>query len=104
MAAKVQVIFHSLHTHVYQLAEAVAAGAREVPNTEVRLAQVAETLPQEVLEKMGAVETKKVFAHVPVADPHALADADAIILGTPTRYGSATAQMQACLDATAGHG
>src|SRR5438105_14498679 len=100
MPVKVQVVFHSLYTHVYQLAEAVAAGAREVPDTEVLLAQVAETLPQEVLEKMGAVQTKKVFAHVPVADPHALADADAIILGSPTRYGAATAQMQAFLDAT----
>src|SRR3954462_4066434 len=103
MPIKVQVIFHSLYTHVYQLAEAVAAGAREVPDTEVLLAQVVETLPDEILEKMGAVETKKVFAHVPVADPHALADADAIILGAPTRYGAATAQMQAFLDATGGH-
>jgi NAD(P)H dehydrogenase (quinone) len=103
MAVKVQVIFHSLYTHVYQLAEAVAEGAREAPGAEVLLAQVAETLSHEVLEKMGAVETKKAFAHVPVADPSALADADAIILGSPTRYGAATAQMQAFLDATGGH-
>jgi NAD(P)H dehydrogenase (quinone) len=103
MPVKVQIIFHSLYTHVYQLAEAVAAGAREVPDTEVQLAQVAETLSQEVLAKMGAVETKKVFAHVPVADPHALAEADAIILGAPTRYGAACSQMQAFLDATGGH-
>src|SRR5262245_14214143 len=103
MAVKVQVIFHSLYTHVYRLAEAIAEGARSVAGTEVLLAQVAETLPQDVLEKMGAVETKKVFAHVPAADPHALADADAIILGSPTRYGSVTAQMQAFLDATGGH-
>jgi NAD(P)H dehydrogenase (quinone) len=103
MAAKVQVIFHSLYTHVYQLAEAVVAGAREVPDTEVSLAQVAETLSHEILEKMGAVATRKVFAHVPVADPHALAEADAIILGSPTRFGANTAQMQAFLDATGGH-
>lgn len=102
MAVKVQVVFHSLYTHVYQLAEAVAAGAREVAGAEVSVAQVAETLPHEVLEKMGAVETRKAFAHLPVADPHALADADAIILGSPTRYGAATAQMQAFLDATGG--
>src|SRR5687768_4917989 len=103
MPVKVQVVFHSLYTHVYQLAEAIAEGARGVAGAEVTLAQVAETLPREVLEKMGAVETKKVFAHVPVADPHRLAEADAIILGTPTRYGAATAQMQAFLDATGGH-
>ncbi|MGZ3385549.1 MAG: NAD(P)H:quinone oxidoreductase, partial [Isosphaeraceae bacterium] len=78
MPTKVLIVFHSLYTHVYHLAEAVAAGAREVPDTEVVLAQVAETLPHEVLEKMHAVEAKKSFAHVPVADPHALADADAV--------------------------
>ncbi len=102
MPIKVHIVFHSLYTHVYQLAEAVAAGAREVPDTEVLLAQVAEILPQDVLEKMGAVEAKKAFAHVPIADPHALADADAIILGSPTRFGAATASMQAFLDATGG--
>ncbi len=102
MSTKVHIVFHSLYTHVYQLAEAVAAGAREVPDTEVLLAQVAEILPQDVLEKMGAVEAKKAFAHVPIADPHALADADAIILGSPTRFGAATASMQAFLDATGG--
>jgi len=89
MAVKVQVIFHSLYTHVYQLTEAVAAGAREVSDSQVLLAQVAETLPHEILEKMGAVEAKKVFAHVPVAEPHTLANADALVLGAPTRYGAA---------------
>jgi NAD(P)H dehydrogenase (quinone) len=103
MPVKIQIVFHSLYTHVYQLAEAIAEGARGVAGAEVTLAQVAETLPREVLEKMGALETKKVFAHVPVADPHRLAEADAIILGTPTRYGAATAQMQAFLDATGSH-
>ena len=100
MAVKVHVVFHSLYTHVYQLAEAVAAGAREVSGAEVLLSQVAELLPAEVIEKMGATAAKKAFAHIPVADPNALADADAVILGSPTRYGSATASMQAFLDAT----
>jgi len=49
MPVKVQIIFHSLYTHVYRLAKAVAEGAREVPGAEVHLAQVAETLPPEVL-------------------------------------------------------
>jgi NAD(P)H dehydrogenase (quinone) len=102
MAVKVQIIFHSLYSHVYRLAESVADGAREVAGAEVKLLQVAETLPQEILEKMGAVESKKMFAHVPTADPHSLAEADAIILGSPTRFGAATAQMQAFLDATGG--
>src|SRR3954469_21491998 len=100
MSAKVQVIFYSTYGHVHRLAEAVAEGARAVAGCDVQVLQVAETLPADVLEKMGATEARKAFAHVPVADPHRLADADAIILGTPTRYGSATAQMQAFLDAT----
>ncbi|HEX2972800.1 MAG TPA: NAD(P)H:quinone oxidoreductase [Tepidisphaeraceae bacterium] len=102
MPAKVHVIFHSLYGHVYRLAEAVVQGAREIPGAEVQLFQVAETLSDEILEKMGALETKKAFAHVPIADPKRLAEPDAIILGSPTRYGSATAQMRAFLDATGG--
>jgi len=102
MAAKVQVIFYSMYGHVYRLAEAVAPGAREGSGTHVDLFQVAETLPTEVLEKMGAIEGRKAFAHIPIADPKRLAEGDGIILGSPTRYGSATAQMRAFLDATGG--
>lgn len=100
MSVKVQVVFYSLYGHVFKMAEAVAAGARSVPGAEVELFQVAETLPKEILEKMGAVEAKKAFAHVPIADPKRLPEADAILFGTGTRYGSATAQMQALFDAT----
>src|SRR3982750_4490278 len=100
MSAKVQVIFYSTYGHVYRLAEAVAEGARAVAGSDVQVLQVAETLPADVLEKMGATEARKAFAHVPVADPKRLAEADAIVLGTPTRYGSATAQMQTFIDAT----
>lgn len=100
MSVVVQVIFHSIHGHVFRLAEAVAEGAREVAGADVQLLQVAETLSRDVLAKMGALEAKQQFAHVPVADPQRLADADAIILGSGTRYGSATAQMRAFLDAT----
>jgi NAD(P)H dehydrogenase (quinone) len=102
MSAKVQVIFYSTYGHVYRLAEAVAEGARAVAGSDVQVLQVAETLPADVLEKMGATEARKAFAHVPVADPRRLAEADAIILGTPTRYGAATAQMRAFLDNTGG--
>jgi NAD(P)H dehydrogenase (quinone) len=102
MPCKVQVIFYSTYGHVYRLAEAIAEGARAVVGTEVQVMQVAETLPADVLEKMGAAEARKGFAHVPTADPKQLAEADAIILGSPTRYGAATAQMRAFLDATGG--
>lgn len=99
---KVNVIFHSIHGHIYKMAEAVAAGAREVEGAEVGIYQVPETLPHEVIEKMGAVETKKLFAHVPMLTrdmyKDVLAGADALIFGTPTRYGMMTAEMRTVLD------
>ena len=103
MSVKVKVIFYSLYGHVFKLAEAIAAGAREVPGAEVEVLQVAETLPPEILRKMGAVDAKKTFGHIPLADPNKLNDADVIFIGTGTRYGSATAQMQTFLDATGSH-
>jgi len=103
---KVNVIFYSMYGHVYRMAEAVAAGAREVEGAEVGLYQVPETLPEEVLEKMGAIQTKKLFAHIPVLTremhEEVLAGADALIFGTPTRYGNMTAQMRAVLDGVGG--
>lgn len=97
---KIQVIFHSLYGHVWKLAEAVAEGARSIKDMQVELFQVPETLPNEVLEKMGALQTRQQFAHIPVASPEILKDADGIILGTPTRFGNMTAQMRAFLDHT----
>ncbi len=102
MSTKIKIVFHSLYGHIYHLAEAIAAGAREVPGVEVELLQVPETLPESVLAKMGAVEAKKAFAHIPVADPKTLGDADAILFGSGTRFGSASAQMQSFFDATGG--
>jgi NAD(P)H dehydrogenase (quinone) len=99
--AKVQIVFYSMYGHIWRMAEAVAEGAKGAGAT-VEMFQVAETLPAEVLAKMGATEAKKAFAHVPVADPHHLVDADAILIGTPTRFGSACGQMQAFIDATGG--
>lgn len=103
MSVRVKIIFYSLYGHIFRMAEAVADGAREVSGAEVELLQVAETLPTEVLQKMGAVEAKQAFAHIPVADPKKLAEADAVFFGTGTRFGSATAQMQAFFDATGSH-
>lgn len=102
MSTKIKVIFHSLYGHVYKLAEALAEGARSVPGTEVEILQVAETLPDEVLAKMGAVEAKKAFAHIPVAKPADLTDADGLLFGSGTRFGSASAQLQAFFDSTGG--
>jgi NAD(P)H dehydrogenase (quinone) len=102
MATKIQVVFYSMYSHVYRLAEAVAAGAREVAGAEVSLYQVPELVPDEILEKSGAKAARAAFAHVPMARPDQLADADAIIFGTPTRFGNMCAQMRNFLDQTGG--
>ncbi len=102
MITKVQVIFYSMYGHVYQMAEAIAAGASEVPDTEVGLFQVAELVPDTVLERSGAKQTRTAFAHIPVATIENLASADAILFGTPTRYGVMAAQMKNFLDQTGG--
>jgi NAD(P)H:quinone oxidoreductase type IV len=99
---KIQVVFYSMYGHVYQMAEAVAAGAREIGGTEVSLLQVPELVPDEILEKSGASVARASFAHVPLAKPTQLAEADAIIFGTPTRFGNMAAQMRNFLDQTGG--
>src|SRR4030042_6172640 len=96
--AKIQIVFYSMYGHVYPLAEAVAEGARQVPNTEVTLYQVPELVPEQALEKSGAKAARQVFAHIPIAQPSKLAEADAIIFGTPTRFGNMCAQMRNFLD------
>ncbi len=97
---KVNIIFHSLYGHVHTLAQEIASGAREVAGADVGVYQVPETLPEDILAKMGAIETRKAFAHVPVASMDTLVEADALIFGTPTRFGNMSAQMRAFLDAT----
>ena len=98
--AKVQIVFYSMYGHVYQLAEAVAEGAREVPDTQVSLYQVPELVPDDALEKSGAKAAREAFADIPIAEPAQLAEADAIIFGTPTRFGNMAAQMRNFLDQT----
>ena len=100
--ARIQVVFYSMYGHVYRLAEAVSEGAREVVGTEVSVYQVPELVPDDILEKTGAKAARTAFAHVPVAKPEKLADADAIIFGTPTRFGNMCAQMRNFLDQTGG--
>jgi NAD(P)H dehydrogenase (quinone) len=100
MATKIQVIFYSMYGHVHKMAEAVAAGAREAGDAEVVLYQVPELMPDDALQQSGAKAARAAFAHVPVANPDQLPDADAIIFGAPTRYGNMCAQMRNFLDQT----
>jgi NAD(P)H dehydrogenase (quinone) len=100
VSVKVQVIFYSMYGHIYTMSEAVVKGAREVEGAEVSLYQVAELIPEEALERIGAKAARAAFGHVPIATPSQLAEADAIIFGTPTRFGNMCAQMRNFLDQT----
>lgn len=88
MATKVQVVFYSTYGHLHKMAEAIAAGAREIKDVEVTVLQVPELMPEDVLEKSGAKAARAAFANVPLAKVEQLAEADAIIFGTP--YGAST--------------
>lgn len=101
MPAKVTIVFHSLYGHVFTLAKAIEEGAKSA-GAEVRLRRVKELLNDDVLAKMGATESVKRWADVPVASNDDLEWADAIFVGTGTRYGASTASMQAFLDGTGG--
>ncbi|MGA2609035.1 MAG: NAD(P)H:quinone oxidoreductase [Terriglobia bacterium] len=98
--SKVLIVFYSMYGHIRQMAEAVAVGVREVPGCEPIIKRVPETLSEDVLSKMGALEVQKSMAHIPVAHVDDLADADAIIFGTPTRFGNMCGQMRQFLDST----
>ncbi len=97
---KILIVYYSTYGHVHKMAEAVAEGAREIDGAEAVVRRVPETLPEEVLEKMGAVEAQQSMSHVPICTLQELASADAIIFGTPTRFGNMCGQMRQFLDAT----
>ena len=98
---RVLIVYYSLYGHIHRMAEAVATGVREVEGVQLEVLRVPETLPPIVIEKMGATESQKKMANIPVCtDSSVLASADAIIFGAPTRYGNMCGQMRQFLDAT----
>ena len=97
---KVLIVYYSTYGHVHKMAEAIAEGVKEVNGAEVVMRRVPETLPDEVLAKMGAVEAQQAFSNVSVCTVEELASADAVIFGTPTRFGNMCGQMRQLLDAT----
>jgi NAD(P)H dehydrogenase (quinone) len=97
---KLLVVYYSMYGHVHDLATAAADGARTVDGVVAELRRVPETLPGEVLQKMGAVEAQERQADIPVCSVEELSQADAIIFGTPTRFGNMCGQMRQFLDAT----
>ncbi|MGE5531476.1 MAG: NAD(P)H:quinone oxidoreductase, partial [Bacteroidota bacterium] len=102
MGVRVQVLFYSTYGHIYRMAEAIAEGAREVEGAEVALFQVPELMSDEALERSGAKAARAAFSGVPTATVAQLTQADAIIFGTPTRFGNMCAQMRNFLDQTGG--
>jgi NAD(P)H dehydrogenase (quinone) len=96
--ARVLVLYYSSYGHVEVLARAVAEGAAEVPGAEVAVKRVPELVPDEVARASGL----KLDQEAPIATPGELADYDAIIFGTPTRFGNMAAQMRNFLDQTGG--
>jgi NAD(P)H dehydrogenase (quinone) len=95
---KVLVLYYSTYGHVETMATAVAAGARSVPGTQVTLKRVPELMPEAVAKGAGV----KLDQAAPIARPEELADYDAVIFGTPTRFGNMAAQMRNFLDQTGG--
>ncbi len=97
---KILVVYYSMYGHIHRMAEAAAKGAKEVEGAEVEMCRVPETLSEEVLKMMGALEAQKAFSHIPVCTVDKLGEADAIIFGSPTRFGNMCGQMRQFLDAT----
>ena len=99
---KILVVYYSMYGHIAAMAAAAAEGAGSVEGAQVTVKRVPETLPAEVLAKMGAAEAQKAQAAVPVCSVEDLAAADAIIFATPTRFGNMCGQMRQFLDSTGG--
>ncbi len=96
--SKVLILYYSMYGHIETMANAVAEGARNVAGTEVAVKRVPELMPEEVARQAGA----KLDQTAPIATVDELAAYDAIIFGTPTRFGNMCAQMRSFLDQTGG--
>lgn len=95
---KVLVLYYSMYGHIEVMAQAVAEGVRKVEGADVVVKRVPETIPEEKARAAGV----KLDQPAPIATVDDLANYDAIIFGTPTRFGNMTAQMRNFLDQTGG--
>ncbi len=101
---KILILFYSSYGHIYEMAKAIAKGASKVSGAKVDIKRVPETLSDEILKKQGSYDFQKMgLKHVPICSVDELANYDAIIFGTPTRFGNMIAQLRAFLDATGSH-
>jgi NAD(P)H dehydrogenase (quinone) len=97
---KLLVVYYSMYGHIFTLAKAIAEGAKQVQGCEVSIKKVPETLSKEILEKMGVTDSQKMMRDIPVCTTDDLTAVDAIIFGTPTRFGNMCGQMRQFFDAT----
>lgn len=96
--AKVLVLYHSMYGHIETMANAVAEGVKQVEGVTVDIKRVPETMDEDTFKQAGG----KTDQSAPIADPNDLPNYDAIIIGTPTRFGNMTAQMRNFWDRTGG--
>jgi len=94
--AKILVLYYSMYGHVETMAQSVAEGARSVEGIEAIIKRVPDLVPEDVARKVGA----KLDQPAPIATVEELPEYDAIIFGTPTRFGNMCAQMRNFLDRT----
>ncbi|MDD5523460.1 MAG: NAD(P)H:quinone oxidoreductase [Kiritimatiellae bacterium] len=99
---KVLIVYYSMFGHIYKMAQAAAEGVKQVKDAEVKMYRVPETLSDDVLKKMGASDFQKKTSQIDVCTADDLVSADAIIFGTPTRFGNMCGQMRQFLDSTGG--
>lgn len=97
---KVLLVYYSMYGHVYRMIQAAAEGVQRVTGVEAVIRRVPETLPVEVIEKMGAVQSQKEQEVIPVCSLNELSEVHAVIFGTPTRFGNMCGQMRQFLDST----
>lgn len=98
----IAIVYYSMYGHIRTMAQAAAEAINQLPGMTATVYRVPETLPDEVLAKMGALDSAKAQADVPLATPEILAKADGVLFGTPTRFGNMTGQMRQFLDSTGG--
>lgn len=98
---KILIVYYSMYGNTFEMANHVLEGAKSVEGAEVILKQVPDLLPESVIENDPNIKAaKEKQKHIPVANPLELADYDAIIWGTPTRYGNVCAQVRNFIDQT----
>ncbi|MBI9103776.1 MAG: NAD(P)H:quinone oxidoreductase [Spirochaetales bacterium] len=96
---KIGIIFYSTYGHLYQMAQAALNGLKE-NGIDGEILRVQETLPDEVLEKMGALEAQKAFNNVKKAEVDDLVNYDGFIFAFPTRFGNMASAFSTFLGAT----